>query len=406
MQTTKSINVQKVLAWTIILIAVVEWLPFFLEIMLNFINMELDELPYEDVPLILAPLLSPIVIVVFSIIGWKHHDGLKKFSSVASIVALVLGAGLTWLCFSAYYQFYSIFAADLSSLDIAGSGVGMLDYLTPAPRPLLYWTNAFTFYVLVPVLFNVGTGGTSRIQYSHELNLGTMVAAAYMFLRPGSFVGTMLRFAIALLVAGTIWCIAMINKKTGDPEIAREPVYFIDSDAIPKGSEHGIALILGFSLLNFAMSANGLLINTWTWLFLVASTMIAEVVILKKKLVSVVPGIVTFASLIAVECIVIWADINAVLLGVEPWLQGLGLFLLGLLFPTCLPLFSKKRTNRYLIHPARIFFFNMIAAVALILPILIITTLPPLTTLIGILLVSVVSGFALVALLVPYYKKK
>jgi hypothetical protein len=261
----------------------------------------------------------------------------------------------------------------------------------------------------VPVLFTAGTGGTGRLQFSHELNLGAMVAALYMAFRPGSIVDTPFRFVFVTLVASAAWLVYRVNKKENDPgsEREREPAYFIDSSAIPKWSEEGLAILLAICLINPAMAAMGMLNTTWTWAFLAAATGIAEVLIVKNvKFTSKVPGIAVFAGLVAVEALVIWADVDATLLAIEPWLHGAALFLLGLLFPACLPLFSRKRDNLYLTNPGRQFLFNLIAVVSFLLPLLIIATFPPITTLAGVLIVGIGGGLSLLAVIVADKKSK
>ncbi len=180
----------------------------------------------------------------------------------------------------------------------------------------------------------------------------------------------------------------------------------IDGDSIPKWSEEGLAIVLAISLINPVMSATGLLNTTWTWLFLVLSTGIVEVMIIKNiKVVSKVPGALVFAGLVVMQAIVIWADIDAGLLAVEPWLHGASLFLLGLLFPACIPMLSRKRANMYLTNPGRQFLFNLIAVVSFLLPVVIIATLPPLSTFAGMLIVGIGGGLSLLALFIADTKR-
>ncbi len=407
MQSLKSIDVTRFLAWTVLLVAVVEWFPFFLQVMLNFFNMNLREFPVEDIVLVLAPILSPFVTVFLSIAGWKRPAGVKKAMSVLGVAAMLACAVLNWLAFSAYYQYYGIFAPDLSTVSATGGAFGILAYLTPLVKPMLYWTNAFTFLFAVPVLFTAATGGTGRLQFTHELNLAALAAALYMTFRPGSIVDAPFRFVLITLTASAAWLLALVNKPVADPGGERERPYSIDSSAIPKWSEEGLAILLAISLINPAMSAMGLLNTTWTWIFLAASTGIAEVLILKNvKFTSKAPGIIVFAGLVAVEALVIWADIDSALLAVEPWLHGAALFLLGLLFPACLPLFSRKRDNLYLTNPGRQFLFNLIAVVSFLLPVIIIAIFPPLTTLAGVLIVGIGGGLSLLAILVADKKSR
>jgi hypothetical protein len=407
MQTIKSLELQKILAWTLLIIAVVEWFPFFMQVLLNFFNMNLREIPSQDIVLVLAPIFSPLVTLVYGILGWRDPSRFKKYSVVIAIAGAITCIIFNWLCMAAYYQYYGVFTPDLSDIGAKQGVFGLIGYLNPVVQTLLYWTNGIMFYGLIPALFNVATGGTSRIQYSHELNFAALIVSVYMFLRPGSIAGTPFRYALILLVVTATWLVLIINGKQINKEILRDSNFFIDSDAIPKVAENGIALILGFSALNFAISANGLPINTWAWLFLTASTgIIALLILTNKKITSLLPGIIVFTALVAVECIVIWADINAILLSIEPWLQGAGLFLLGLLFPASLPFLSTSRTNRYLKHPGRMLFFNLITVASFLLPLIIIATFPPISTIIGILLVSIVGAIGLLGLLVPYYKKK
>jgi hypothetical protein len=407
MQSLKSIDVTRLVAWAVLLVAVVEWFPFFLQVMLNFFNMNLREFPAEDIFLVLAPILSPFVTLFLSLAGWKRPAGVKKAMTALAVPAMLACAVLNWLAFSAYYQYYGIFTPDLSTIGATGGVFGILAYLTPAVKPLLYWTNGFTFYVLVPVLFTAGTGGTGRLQFSHELNLGATAAALYMTFRPGSIIDAPFRFVLVALAASACWLIYLVNKKGSDPGSEREPAYFIDGSAIPKWSEEGLAVLLAICLINPAMSAMGMLNTTWTWAFLAAATGIAEVLIVKNvRLKSKAPGIAVFAGLVAVEALVIWADVDATLLAIEPWLHGAALFLLGLLFPACLPLFSRKRDNLYLTNPGRQFLFNLIAVVSFLLPLLIIATFPPITTLAGVLIVGIGGGLSLLAIIVANNKSR
>jgi hypothetical protein len=407
MQSLKSIDMTRLIAWAVLLVAVVEWFPFFLQVLLNFISMELDEIPTEDIFLILAPVLSPFVTLFLSLAGWKRPTAVKKAMSALAVPAMLACAVLSWLSFSAYYQYYGVFAPDLSTIGATGGAYGIFAYLTPMVKPMLYWTNAVMFYFAVPVLFTAGTGGTGRLQFSHELNLGALVAALYMTFRPGSIVDTPFRFVLVTLTASAAWLVYLVNKKVSDPGGEREPAYFIDSSAIPKWSEEGLAILLAISLINPAMSAMGMLNTTWTWVFLASATGIAEVLIIKNvKFTSRVPGIAVFAGLVAVEALVIWADVDSALLAVEPWLHGAALFLLGLLFPACLPLFSRKRDNLYLTNPGRQFLFNLIAVVSFLLPLLAIATFPPLTTLALMLIVGIGGGLSLLAIIVANKKSR
>jgi hypothetical protein len=407
MQSLKSIDVTRFLAWTVLLVAVVEWFPFFIQVMLNFFNMNLREFPVEDIVLVLAPILSPFVTIFFSIAGWKNPEGVKRVMAVLGVVSMLICAVMCWLSFSAYYQYYGVFAPDLSTIGATGGVFGILAYLTPLVKPMLYWTNAVMFLFAVPVLFTAGTGGTGRLQFSHELNLGALVAALYMTFRPGSIVDTPFRFVLITLAASGIWLVSLVNKKGGDPGSQREPAYFIDSNAIPKLSEEGLAILLAVSLINPAMSAMGLLNTTWTWAFLAAATGIAEVLIIKNvKFTSRVPGIAVFAGLVAVEALVIWADIDSALLAIEPWLHGAALFLLGLLFPACLPLFSHKLDKWYMINPGRQFIFNLIGVISFLLPVLAIAIFPPLTTLAFVLIVGIGGGLSLLAIIVADKKSR
>nr|MDO8083323.1 hypothetical protein [Candidatus Sigynarchaeum springense] len=401
MQSLKSIEVTRLVAWTVVIIAVVEWFPFFVQIMLNFFNMELDTIPAEEILFIFAPVLSPFVTVFLSLVGWKKTNAVKKVMSAISVPAMLACAALSWLAFSAYYQYYGIFTPDLSTIEATGGVYGIVDYLTPLVKPMFYWTNGIMFYVVVPVLFTAGTGGTGRLQFSHELNLGAMVAALYMTFRPGSIVDTPFRFVLVALVASAAWLLWLVNMRVTAPGSEPKRSYFIDSSAIPKWSEEGLAILLAICLINPAMSAMGLLNNTWTWAFLAAATGIAEVLIIKNvKITSKKLGIAVFAGLVAVEALVIWADIDSALLAVEPWLHGAALFLLGLLFPACLPLFSRNRDNKYLINPGRQFIFNLIAVVSFLLPALAIALFPPVTTLALVLIVGIGGGLSLLAVLV------
>ncbi len=406
MKSLKSVDITRTVAWAVLLVAVVEWFPFFLQLMLNFFNMNLRELPAEDILLILAPILSPLVTVVLSILGWKRPVALKNAMSVLGLAALIAAAALNWLAFSAYYQYYGVFAPDLATVGAAGGMFGILGYITPLVKPFLYWTNACMFYVMVPFLFATATGGTGRLQFSHELNLGALAAALYMAFRPGSIVDAPIRFVFVALVAGTIWLLDTGGRKEGNDTVPAERKYVIDGDSIPKWSEEGLAIVLAISLINPAMSATGLLNTTWTWLFLVLSTGIVEVMIIKNiKVVSKVPGALVFAGLVVMQAIVIWADIDAGLLAVEPWLHGASLFLLGLLFPACIPMLSRKRANMYLTNPGRQFLFNLIAVVSFLLPVVIIATLPPLSTFAGMLIVGIGGGLSLLALFIADTKR-
>ncbi|MEX2682662.1 MAG: hypothetical protein Q6373_013760 [Candidatus Sigynarchaeota archaeon] len=401
MQAIKSIDISRVIAWTVLLIAVVEWFPFFLQIMLNFFNMNLREIAIEDILLVLAPVLSPFVTVFFSIACWKKSKSMIRIMPGLGIVAILACAALNWLAFSAYYQYYGIFVPDLSSIGAAGGTFGILGYLTPLVKPVLYWTNGLMFFFAVPVLFTAGTGGTGRFQFSHELNLGVMAAALYMTFRPGSIVDTPLRFVLVAVVAIAAWLLWLVNKPGAGPGNERENRYFIDSSAIPKWSEEGLAILLAISLINPAMSAMGLLHNTWTWAFLAAATGVVEVLIIKNiKVESKSLGIAVFVGLIAIEALLVWTDIDSALLAFEPWLHGAALFLLGILFPACLPLFSRDRDNRYLTHPGRQFIFNLIAVVSFLLPVLAIALFPPLTTLAVVLVIGTGGGLSLLAIVV------
>jgi hypothetical protein len=407
MQSIKSIDIPRVVAWAVLLIAVVEWFPFFVQVMLNFFNMNLREFPVEDIVLVLAPILSPLITVFFSIAGWKKTAAMKQISAALGIAALVVVAVMNWLAYSAYYQYYGVFAPDLSTIGATGGVYGILAYLTPLVKPLLYWTNAITFLVAVPILFTAATGGTGRLQYSHELNLGALVTGLYMAFRPGSIVDTPLRLVFVSLAASAIWLLSIVNKHMTDTAVEREPSYFIDSSAIPKWSEGGLAILLTIALINPAMSAMGLLNTTWVWAFLAASAAVVEVMILKGvRFSSRLPGIAVFGALVAVEALVIWADVDATLLAIEPWLHGTALFLLGLLFPACLPLFSRKRDNLYLTNPGRQFLFNLIGVVSFLLPLLIIATLPPISTLAGVLIVGIGGGLSLLAIIVADNKSR
>ncbi|NMC04638.1 MAG: hypothetical protein GYA24_05470, partial [Candidatus Lokiarchaeota archaeon] len=405
-QTLKSIDITRLVAWTVLLVAVIEWFPFFLQIMLNFFNMNLREFPVEDILLVIAPILCPFVTLFLSLAGWKHPAGVKKVMAMAAVPAMLACAVLNWLAFSSYYQYYGIFAPDLSTIGATGGAFGILAYLTPLAKPMLYWTNGFTFYVLVPVLFTAGTAGTARLQYSHELNLGALIAALYMTFRPGSIVDTTFRFTIVLLAACAAWLLHLVNKAYKEDRADQAASYIIDASAIPKWAEEGLAILLAISLINPAMSAMGMLNTTWTWACIAAATGLVEVMILKNlRITSKAPGIAVFAGLVSVETLVIWADIDSTLLAVEPWLHGAALFLLGLLFPACFPLFSRKRANLYLINPGRQFLFNLIGVASFLLPVIIIATFPPLTTLAGVLIVGIGGGLSLLAILVADQKK-
>ncbi|MBN2153833.1 MAG: hypothetical protein JW839_20415 [Candidatus Lokiarchaeota archaeon] len=407
MQSLKSIDITRLIAWAVLLVAIVEWLPFFVQILLNFFDMELDEIPTEVFLLILAPILSPFVTVFLSLAGWRRPEAVKKAMSALAVPAMLACAALNWLAFSAYYQFYGIFTPDLSTIGATGGAYGILGYLTPLMKPVFYTTNALTFYVVVPVLFTAGTGGTGRLQYSHELNLGAMAAALYMTFRPGSIVDTPFRFVLVTLVASGAWLLWLVNKRGAGTVNDRERPYFIDSSAIPKWSEEGLAILLGICLINPAISATGFLNTTWVWVFLAASTVVVELLILKNvRSTSKVSGIIVFVGLVSVEALVIWAGMDSALLFIEPWLHGAALFLLGLLFPACLPLLSRNRDNKYLTNPGRQFLFNLIAAVSFLLPLLAIAIFPPLTTLALVLIVGIGGGLSLLAVIVADKKSK
>ncbi|MHA1371915.1 MAG: hypothetical protein ACTSRA_19625 [Promethearchaeota archaeon] len=371
-----SINIIAVISLFLLIVIVTEWFSYFLEMLLNFTNLDFLNQGAWTYVAVFAFFLSPFVTFILAIFGKKFSGIIYRISRIVSVPILVIVAIGYWLLYSAYYQYYTIFAPDLSDITPNTGIFGFLGYINEWPVTLLFSTNLMTFLILTPILFMVWTKGTGSIRITSETNLGAMLAAIYLAFRPGAITGVPFRIAILFIVATGFLAFTIIDKnirKKGDDDgptnNENETIDGITSQNIPKHTYGGFSILMTFSLSAPALMMNGLLYNSWVWLFLAISSFIAEI-LRKKKLLAGKEWIclITIVSLATTQVLLTWATIEPNFFSIEPILQCISLFLLGLV-PTMMSILLKtKRENKFLSHPIRHFWFYLVSTIGIFLP--------------------------------------
>lgn len=372
-QTTNPLEIKKIVSWTIIIIVFTEWFSFFLQFLLNLFDLDLGDMPAEHYVMIFAVLLSPFLSWVFAAIGHKHSRTLKRVMGPVALVLLGISGLFNWIFYAMYYQIGSAFPVNIDQLTSVSEILGMLGNYTPNALTVLLISNFLIFFALVPVLFNIATDGTSKIQFTHETNIGAIIASVYLFLRPGSIVGVPYRFVFIALIGIAAWLLGEIFARKG-PDAAPEEVrkgFLITSRQIPKFVLGGLAVLVVFSLITPSSLMNGLLYNTWVWIFLAVSAGISEIMILKSiEIRSHWIGLAWLLGIAATNILLIWGLYEPLLIRYQPIILSIDLALLGLLIPMLRPFFKKKRKNVFLDHPSRQIGFSIPAALTILLPLL------------------------------------
>lgn len=389
----------RVIAWLVIATCLVEWFPFFLQVLLNFFNMNLRSMPPGELPAILAIVASPLVSLVLCATASRFPAVARRIMPAAAMVLLGATAVLAWLAFAAYYQFYPVFAPDFMGHVTPNSDMfGYLGYLNQAPKELVYATNAIMFYGLVPVLHHVASGGEhGRVVVNRDTRVGMLLAAVYMCLRPGGIAGVPFRISMMCLLAlgACLVVLVLSGGKVEDP--APRPGDIVAA-AIPKWAMAGLAILVAFPLFAFPGMVSALVDATWVWAFLAAGLVVAG--LLEKKAVLLTTRVATafIIAMMAMQVPLILSTVEPALFSIHAWLQAISLFLLGVFPVASAPLLARARANRFLVHPARQWWFFMTGVFAGLLPLLL-GLLPPLTTWAGLILVCMTSGLGLVAML-------
>ncbi|MHA1683745.1 MAG: hypothetical protein ACTSUE_22595 [Promethearchaeota archaeon] len=404
----KELDVVKALAWMVLIIIFAEWFPYFIQLFLNFFNVDVNNIPVKDMVFMLAFLLSPLFTLLAGIVGRRHQAGLRKAMRLAGIPCLILFLVLAWLVHSAFYQYYPMFAPDLTDITTVSDVFGILEYMNPGIQTLMLSCNAILFFLVVPVMFVVATDGTSVIHFSKETNYGVMMASGYMIFRFGSIAGTSLRLAFLMLITGLAWILYMVNYDgvVNEGDLPGQRSWHVQMEQVPKYSMGGLGLIMGLSLALPAMMSNGFLNNSWIWFGSLASAILGEV--FSKKIGTIkskTPGLLILAGITALDALIMWSSNVYFLIAMEPFLEAGLLFWLALFIPFSRGLFGRSRKNVFLKHRSRQLFFSIVASFMLLVPLLVTATFPPLSNILGILVASTFSGLGILMIFIGNRKK-
>ncbi|MHA1849230.1 MAG: hypothetical protein ACTSYS_05740 [Promethearchaeota archaeon] len=371
----------KIIAWTLLVIIITEWFSFFLQVLLNFSSFDTRDLTPEILIFALSFIFSPFVTLILSIIGKKHHEAMEKFSGYLSLVLLLFTALISWLAYSAYYQIIPMFSGDISDIQPGTDIVGFLGYLNPWPMKFILYMNGLIFYGLAPALFVHATEGKGTVRLGKETRIGALIAGIYLVLRPGSIVDTTLRLSILSTCAVFVWLLFDIfkdkNREVDTTNDKASQSYFLLPQKIPKYTLGGVAIFMSFSISAPSLMMNGLMYNSWVWIFLVISLLLSGISAVKnvmrgnKKL-----ALLIYSGVALLQVLLSMATYDATLLSVEPLMQGLLLFLLGFSPAALQALFSREKPNTFLSHPTRHLWFYWMAVLGTFMPFLLILWTP------------------------------
>mgnify|MGYP006288901769 CR=1 FL=1 len=403
------IDIIRTLAWTMICVVIVEWFPYFLEIMLNFFGMDIRNIALNEIVLILAFAITPFSSIILVFLGAKFSKAMKKIVYVLSIIGLISLTIIGWLTYSSYYQIYPFTTPETGVLDSQSSITGFLGYLNDLPKIMIYAMNGIIFVLVLPVLYFTAQGNGGKLRLDRETNFGMLVGAIYLFLRPGSIAGVPLRIAIiSLVITGIFMFFSNQVFSNDDSQIMdkRDGYLLITPDRIPKWSEGGLSFILLFSIIAPSLMMNGLLYNSWVWIFFAISLALSDILIQrrifpKKRFLSFIYIIL----LMMVQVLLIYAAEIPVLITIEPYLQSSNLILVALFIPATYPYFKQARENKYLVHPIRQMGFSLMSLLGFLLP-FVAVLLPPLSTLIVMVFSILTYGLMVLALEIAFRKNK
>jgi hypothetical protein len=372
----RSVDLYRASVLFLIAILYAEWIPFFLQIVMNFII--IDEVTDLEFVFIASFLLTPVISLLLSGIAQKFRQLILKSSRIVTPILMVITAVIYWLFFAEYYNYIMWDEFTIPGVSDMSSLIGFFGSFTPYTQAFLLYGNAITFMLLVPFGFMVVTKGTSCITFDSEFNLSAIGVGLYMLLRFGSIVGTPLRISMAIVcILFLITVSKIVKQKTfgnigGNPEekIERNPEENIERNPedckelstayMPKFIGFGILTIFGFWIGVPGLLYNGMMIATWVWGFFLLGALLhtfkspyrykTENILRENK-----KGSRTYLLLGLVAILLIFSGSSVWVLSLQPWLISLGLFLFIMFIPGNPALFSDKSGNRYLTHPVRLF---------------------------------------------------
>jgi hypothetical protein len=270
----QSLDHRVVLAWTGILLIMVEWGSYYFQTMINFFNFSL-RLPWTTILSLALVIFVPIFLALVTILGIRWHRGLMQIARIFAPVLCIAAAVCLFIFYLAYFQLNAHFEFIIPNLTIPTQIVGLIGSFIPQTEKLFMTTNILLMCGVVPILFAVGTRGTGVISINREMNFGAGIFALYMLLRWGSIGGTPYRLAIVFLFIGLLWLVPL-NQSTESEQVG------ITFKTTSFRFYFQIGILGAFIWAAPAYSAQGFLGGSWVWIGGLLGLILVELIRTKR----------------------------------------------------------------------------------------------------------------------------
>lgn len=387
----REMNARKIIALALILVIYAEWFPFFAQITMNFMVVDFRDITTADIVLIATAISSPLLTFILSLLAIRIRKFLMTLLKYCIPVVLIIIAVGNWLNYMAYYQFVDFAVPNLEGLPTITEIVGLQASFSPYTKNFMLISNALQFSLLVPMLLLYASDCRGFMDIDQNVKMAVIVTSLYMVFRFGGIIGATFRLAILAVIAFAIWGLVktgtvedgdkknrnetiadgIANRRSSAGSVKSERTWtdLPDTARAPLLGSIGIFMTMGVWMGAPSLLINGLLYNTWVWIFLFIGTILGHMLDLYiKKFRQFNLGIIAFIVLGISGVLVLVSGMNAFLVSNISLIIVLAMLMIGLLLSDHRAVFLSRSKAAYMRNPVRFLFLYFFMILGYLLP--------------------------------------
>ncbi|MBD3353288.1 MAG: hypothetical protein GF364_17540 [Candidatus Lokiarchaeota archaeon] len=371
-------QMKKTLSLFLILVIYTEWLPFYIELMANFMLVDIHIIPIVEWLYLIPFLLTPLIIFVLLIFALKFRSTILKMLKIIIPALLSFLIVSNFITYAGYYQLFDFMVPEIPFIEESTDVLGLHTEYAIITYTWFLVSNSVIFFVLVPALFVYYSDGSGFPDLDINNDIGLIGLSIYLIFRFGSFAGIPYRLTIICLVSLILWISNLIETKKDDKQKKDRMTdkSQLNLSMLPLFSTFGILLIISFWIAAPTWLNNGFFINNFVWVLL-AIGIIGRIFLdrYREKINNEIQFL-GYVILLGITILLTLGPLYGSLIQAQGVLISIGLFLFGFSLTRNPTVFSDRRKSIWLKNPIRSVWFLLYLFVSYALPIISIVILP------------------------------